>query len=563
MPTRNLFSNRTTHIAFSLACLYAVLVLLNFKTLEWPFGIIDSPIILAQAILYSPLEYFASPSKYQFLSYNNFTPWVTLSWDFDYTLFQLEPLGYRAHQLVSMAALLGVVYLVLYRITRSILNTTLFCFAIISLPATFGVIDDLVNRHYLEGMIFCLLSFLFADNYSKEPSVKWLILSVSLYALSIIAKEIFILLPGVLFFLFPGSLRRKILATIPYALTLLTYIAWRIYMLSGAGGYSSAEASLDLIHNWPAVSDITTQLVTSLFVTPTTALLMLALFVILLGINISRLSLATIMAILVGAAGVVLPLLALLPLLSVGFYSSRWLFAPSFGLLLCFSFLCSVTKPRALAVAVYTVVFACSALACYVRINEPTPAYMKGNGKVYKTILLSDPKRFLLMSSYSRMAAQGQAVWVYIAKLRNGSWGTMQVSDRGQLQYHDMTNKVPIRFGRRKIQLTDTDSRHSAPLDLIESGRYDAETDTLTLNLVDGLEGQQCFIYVFGENNGLLLSNADCTQWNMSYRELAYLTRMTGYELPDISIAIWTDSPTNRQYSRTYKLRDLIDLDTL
>ena len=127
MTTYKFYSRPGIKIALSLACLLAALLILNIKTIHWPFGIIDSPIILAQAIAYSPIEYLTSPHKYQFLTYNNFTPWVTLSWDIDYSFFQVDPLGYRVHHLVSLAIMVALIYLILYRATGSTLNTSIFC----------------------------------------------------------------------------------------------------------------------------------------------------------------------------------------------------------------------------------------------------------------------------------------------------------------------------------------------------------------------------------------------------------------------------------------------------
>ncbi len=546
-----------------MVCLYSIFLLLNVKTIQWPFGIIDSPIILAQAIQYSPLEYFTSPSKYQFLATSNFTPWVTLSWDFDYALFKLEPLGYRVHQLVAMAALLCIVYMVLYRLTHSILNTSLFCFAFLTLPATFDIVDDPINRHYLEGMIFCLLSVIFADNYNRKKVVVWLALSLLLYAMSITAKEVFIPLPAVLFFLFPGSVRRKILLTLPYALVLLACLIWRFYMLSGAGSYSTFEDYLRVIQNFQVLSAIAQRLLASLFINTFFSLLVLALFALLLAANFLRMGVATRIGLLVSGAGVVSPLLSLLPTMAYGVFSPRWLFAPSIAFLVCLSFLCSITRSRALASMVYVFVLACSVFAFYIRTHEPTSAYVKGGERIYKTILNSDADNFEVRDNYEYWVARGIATWVYVAKLHNGNWGTLLVSDVGQLQYHDTRNKKAKKVVGGKMQAIPASARQTERLDLIKSGRYDTETGYLTLNFADDLNSDHCFVYVFGKHNGLLLEVADCKQFRVSYQELSYQARMTGYALPEMSIAVWTKDPNNRQYSKVYNMRKLLNLKDL
>ena len=548
-------------IAFSLACLYAIFLAIYGKTIDWPFGTIDSPIVLAQAILYSPLQYFTSPYEYQFLTYNNLTPWVTLSWDLDYALFQLESAGYRFHHLFSAAILIGVIYLVLYRLTHSILNAGIFCFAIITLPATFAVVNVLVNRHYLEGMIFCLLSFLFADMYSRKPVTRWLALSVLFYGLSLTAKEVFIPLPGILFFFFPGNLRRKIVLIIPYAITLIVYMAWRIHMVSGAGGYSSAEAFLSLVDNPQVIFQVAQRLLDSLFVTTSVAALMLALVALLLVINFKRLSHYTKAGLVIGTAGVVLPLLALLPLLSVGFFSGRWLFAPSVAFLIFFSYLCNISSFRKLTAFVYLIVFVCSAYSAYAFIQKPIPYFVKGKGGVYKKILLSDKDSYIHTRGYSLLGSRGQTVWAYVAKLHNGNWGTLSVFDVGQLRYHDAENKKILDTGRKKLKPLPAHSIKGANLDLIEHVNHDPNTGSIAFSFAEELEGDYCFIYIYGENNGLLTKSADCRQWSIQHRELEYLVRLMGYSLSDVSMAVWSGDPAERNYSKPYKLDELINPD--
>jgi|TARA_B110000908_G_scaffold165552_1_gene215182 hypothetical protein len=558
MTIDRIYSNHKARIVLSLVGLLAVLLLLNFKTLYWPFAIIDSPILLAQAIAYSPLQYFTSPFEYQFLTYNNFTPWVILSWDIDYSLFQLEPWGYRAHQLASTVALIGVAYLLLYTLTRSAFNAAIFSFAIISLPATFGVLDDLVSRHYLEGMIFSLLSVFLAAMYNSKQKIVWLMLSVLLYAFSITAKEVFIPLPGILFFFFLGSFRRKVHLIIPYALTLVGYLIWRIYMLSGAGGYTSPEASISLFENVDLVVGIAQKLGGLLFVTPLASLAVLALFVVLSAASFRALSLNTKLGLLVGSMGLALPLVALLPLLSAEIFSPRWLFAPSIGLVIFLAYLCNISNSKTLSGVTYGVILICSLTASYERTQEPMPALAMGKGNIYQKALQSDSDKYLRVASFSPLAAQGQAIWVYIAKLHNGSWGTLTVSDIGQLRYHDSDGMTAIKAGKRKVALEVDESSVSINPNLVTAVDLNPTSGLFTLNFADNLDSDRCFVYVFGEHNGMLFRTTDCEEWNIEYRQLEYLTRMTGYTLSEVSIAAWTENPNRRIYSTPYKFSDLL-----
>jgi hypothetical protein len=563
MTTYKFYSRSGIKIALSLACLLAALLILNIKTIHWPFGIIDSPIILAQAIAYSPIEYLTSPHKYQFLTYNNFTPWVTLSWDIDYSFFQVDPLGYRVHHLVSLAIMVALIYLILYRATGSILNTSIFCLAILTLPATFSVVDDIINRHYLEGMIFCLLSFFCAQTYSRGSSPAWLALSVLSYGLSMTAKEVFIPLPGIIFFLYPGSFKRRVLLSLPYAVVLFSYLAWRMYMLGGYGGYTGGITILNVLEQEGALTLITLQLLTTTFFSPVAASIMLALLGVLLATNFRQITPSVKLGLLVGVFGLALPLIALLPMFAIGFLMPRWLFAPTVALVMFISYLCSRTPSKTVTGLTYCVVFACSVGAFYARLQEPVPPYTMGGGKAYQYILESDPDHYLRMPRFSQMAGQGYSVWTYIAKLRNNAWGTLTVNDVGQLKYHNIEGKSDHRLGRKRGKLKPVDNTLAADLPLIEHANYNPDTGALSFQFSDQLTSESCFVYIFGEHNGFLFSTPDCLEWSVQYRELAYQVRMIGYELADASIAVWSAQPNDRLYSQPYKIHEPIDLDSI
>ncbi len=555
--------NRKTRIALSLIGLIAAFLALNLKTLNWSFAIIDSPILLSQAILYSPLEYFTSPSKYQYMSFNNLTPWSSLSWDIDYNLFQLESFGFRFHQLVSLAAMMSVVYLILYRMTRAILNTSIFCLAIMTVPATFSVGDDLTCRHYLEGMVFCLLSFYCAQLFNAKQQLAWLAFSVFFYVLSITAKEVYIPLPGILFCLYSGNFRRRVLLVSPYAAVLMAYIAWRFYMLGGIGGYSVGQAAPLTPDQHPlSLSEIALRLGSSLFENPAGSLAVLAIFAFVLAVNFQKLDLSKRFGLLIGASGLALPILALLPTMALGIIDSRWLFATSVAGLLFFSYLCSTTESKTLTALVYVVILACSLEAFYVRVTNSKPSYSAGN-KIPQYILQSDSSHYLRIPQNSELVALAYNAWVYLAKLHNGEWGTLTISDIGQLRYHDTKNRTALPLATFRKNPEEANTTISADLDLVKSVRYDSKTDALIFNFAGDLDSNRCFVYIFGPGNGALFHSTDSEQWSVSYRNLNYILRVSGYKLPETSVAFWCENSGNRFYSKPIKLRELIDLDSL
>lgn len=557
MTASTLFLQKRIHLALSIIGLLAAFYCLNIRTLDWPFGVIDSPILLAQAILYSPLDYFTSPEGYQFLSYNNFTPLVTLSWDIDYSLFGLDVRAYRFHQLFSLLATLTVLYLVMYKITGSILNVTVFSFAILNLPSTGNVLELLVNRHYIEGMLFAVLSFYCFQQHQTQLHRRWLILSVLFYAISITAKEVYIPLPGILFFLCQGQLQTKLKYIYPYAVVLSVFFGLRFYILGGAGGYSAAQDSMNVLENLPLVRNAILTVASAFFSHPMLSFSLFAVFAMLLGHNMRKLGQRK-WAILIGAAGLGLPLIALLPMISMGYFFTRWVFAPAVVFLLCLSYLCSISSSKTVHALVYLIVFSGSAHAYYQKMQAPVPNYVKGNGHVYKKILASDENSYLLFSRFSELAANGHSIWVYIAKLHNGVWGTLSLSFVEQLQYHDVSHKTVQPLGR-KAKVIQTENIVPASFsDVLKDSQLDTDSGLLTINMIDQLSGKHCMAYIFGEHNGLLFEIPDCAQWSIQSQELKFQLRRIGYDLDNSYLAIWTLDTDKTVYSKPYSMQSLM-----
>ncbi len=459
--------------------------------------------------------------------------------------------------------MMGVVYLILYRMTRSILNTSIFCFAIMTVPATFSVGDDLTCRHYLEGMVFCLLSFYFAQLFNAKQQLAWLAFSVFFYVLSITAKEVYIPLPGILFCLYSGNFRRRVLLVSPYAAALMAYIAWRFYMLGGIGGYSVGQAAPLTPDQHPlSLSEIALRLCSSLLENPVGSLVALAIFALVLAINFRKLELSERFGLFIGASGLALPIMALVPTMALGVIDSRWLFATSVAFLLFFSYLCSLTESKTVTALVYVIILACSLEAFYVRITNSKPSYSAGN-EVPRYILESDSSRYLRIPQNAELVAIAYNAWVYLAKLHNGTWGTLTISDIGQLRYHDAANRTAMPLATSKKIREDLNTEISTDLDLVKSVRYDSNKDSMIFSFAGDLNSDRCFVYIFGPDNGALFHAGDSKQWSISYRNLKYILRVSGYELPETSIAFWCENPGKRYYSKPVKLRELIDLDSL
>jgi hypothetical protein len=96
---------------------------------------------------------------------------------------------------------------------------------------------------------------------------------------------------------------------------------------------------------------------------------------------------------------------------------------------------------------------------------------------------------------------------------------------------------------------------------LVTRVNSDPESGSITFDFAEELEGESCFIYIYGQNNGLLTKSIDCRQWSIQHRELEYLVRLMGYSLSDVSMAVWSGDPAERNYSKPYKLDELINPD--
>lgn len=224
---------------------FYVFFLLAPFLIYWPFlgnwfYLLDDGHTLQQAVRYSPWQYFTQPHAYLLLSHTNLTPWLTLSYDFDYTLFGINPLPFHIHQLISIgiAAVLSFHVLRRYQVSRSLSAIGLLLF--LASPSVANIASGLPARHYIEGMIFalvCLIAFLNAQ--SSRHRYGWLILSLSAYALCTLAKEIYVPFPVILFALAPGNLPRRARRVIPFLLVTGLYIGYRFYMLGGFGGYNA------------------------------------------------------------------------------------------------------------------------------------------------------------------------------------------------------------------------------------------------------------------------------------------------------------------------------------
>lgn len=188
--------------------------------------------VLKHAISYSPLEYFFIPEVWQGLSPNNYTPWVVLSYQIDWLVFGFNHLGYYLHQLVISLILLWLIFLLLKQYLSNpyaILVVALFSLS----PAFVETAKLLWTRHYLEGLLFSLLSIHFLLLGVRHNKFQLILLAALFYWLACLCKEVYIPLIGIILLLLWGKLELKQIAKIlsPFVLVVIAYFVLRYYML--------------------------------------------------------------------------------------------------------------------------------------------------------------------------------------------------------------------------------------------------------------------------------------------------------------------------------------------
>jgi hypothetical protein len=195
----------------------------------------DDTQILKQALTQTPGEYFLSPEAYQVLSLKNFTPLLIFSFDMDLQFMGLDPAWFYARQLMDLW-LAGVVsYFLLRRWVPAGWAAVGGALCIMGAPAA-TTVQQLMTRHYVEGLLFSLFALLLFLISLREKRRFTPILGAVFYFLAMASKEVFVPL-AVLCVLWPeGSLRKRLFVFIPYFLALLLYILWRKFMIGMVGG---------------------------------------------------------------------------------------------------------------------------------------------------------------------------------------------------------------------------------------------------------------------------------------------------------------------------------------
>ncbi|MFT6094700.1 MAG: hypothetical protein ACJA2Q_002605 [Pseudohongiellaceae bacterium] len=205
----------------------------------------DDTQILAHALRHNVLDNFFNPEVWRQLSPANLTPWVVASFEIDLLLFGLSPIGFYTHQLVAIS----LVAIACFMLLRLWLEQR-FAFAaalifLLGLPTT-AAANNLMTRHYVEGLLFACLAVYFCVRYLRQGLSKHLVAAAVAYALAISAKEIFVPLVFLIPLLAEGPNRYRVKAFSAFFIVSVAYTFWRGFMLEGlVGGYTAPSQLLN------------------------------------------------------------------------------------------------------------------------------------------------------------------------------------------------------------------------------------------------------------------------------------------------------------------------------
>lgn len=177
-----------------------------------------------------------------------YRPISSLSYSLDTSLWHLEPFGFQLTNLL-LHVLASILVLLLLRAlsNRDTLLGWLTAVLFAAHPILIETVPSIDRRHDVLATLFFLVSLLLF--LKSKPGARYprltLGFSVAAYLMALGAKEIAIVLPYLVFshsvLYRTGSVRNRLRsgmrAVLPFAVSTLCYLIWRLYVLGSLGGY--------------------------------------------------------------------------------------------------------------------------------------------------------------------------------------------------------------------------------------------------------------------------------------------------------------------------------------
>ncbi len=231
---------------------FAAIIALLYRSVLSNFWLFDDPFILRFAEKYSPWQYFINPGVWRKLIIQSLTPFLALSFDTDLSFFGFNPLPFYLHQLISLWLTSIVLFIVIRRWAGNFALIGVLMF-LVSAPVA-AVAQMLMVRHYIEGLLFCLIALnLFVVSIRKQTFLLSIVSSL-FYFLSVSSKELYVPLAIIALLLPVSNFRRRVFYSIPLWFVFVIYFIWRYYMLGDLMGGPGGGTFLGSYMGWGALS---------------------------------------------------------------------------------------------------------------------------------------------------------------------------------------------------------------------------------------------------------------------------------------------------------------------
>ena len=191
--------------------------------------------------LFSPWQYFFLPEVARAFTSANVAPWNALFYDFNLSLFGVDPTFHYAHLLLLVA--IGTV--LFYAVLRHWLPASAALLGSVALllgKPTYFIAAGLMHGHYATGFVMTMLAIIGWASYLEKGEKFSLAYSVLAYLVATTCKEVYVPLALLLPFLPVGKWSQRLRAIIPYAIVAAAYTTWRYWLLGRlVGGYSQGS----------------------------------------------------------------------------------------------------------------------------------------------------------------------------------------------------------------------------------------------------------------------------------------------------------------------------------
>ena len=168
----------------------------------------------------------------------NFTPWEPLSLGIDYLVFGFNPLPFYWHHMLSLSILLLCANAILLRFLSPFVAALSLSLFVASVPLC-DAANHLMTRHYIEGLIFALVSIYLFMKAQEKDDANFFYGSAFFYFLACLAKEVYVPLIVIMMAFPPPMIKSRLKSLYPFLVVAVGYTLWRFYMLNSSGMLSA------------------------------------------------------------------------------------------------------------------------------------------------------------------------------------------------------------------------------------------------------------------------------------------------------------------------------------